>query len=128
MRVAGHSFFPMAILAMLAALTFWLDPEGMLLQSLIRFPSGSMPKQVVFTPDGKELWMSLLGGRGLEIYDPYTGKLLDSVRLGTLGGAVEVIFMGSRPTSFTVPYFTASGRSVTVLRTSTGFPSDGPSS
>ena len=75
-----------------ASLTFWLDPEGLLLQSLVRFPSGSMPKQVAFSPDGKELWISLLGGRGLEIYDPYTGKLLDSVRLGTLGGAVEVIF------------------------------------
>lgn len=74
------------------SLTFWLDPEGLLVQSLIRFTSGSMPKQVAFSPDGKELWVSLLGGRGLEIYDPYTGKRLDSVRLGTLGGAVEVIF------------------------------------
>ena len=82
------------------SLTFWLDPEGLLLQSLIRFPSGSMPKQVAFTPDGKELWMSLLGGRGLEIYDPYTGRLLDSVRLGTLGGAVEVIFTKDGKTAY----------------------------
>jgi YVTN family beta-propeller protein len=74
------------------ALTFWLDPGGLLLQSLIRFKSGSMPKQVAFSPDGKELWVTLLGGRGVEIYDPYTGKLLDSIKLGTLGGAVEVIF------------------------------------
>jgi YVTN family beta-propeller protein len=75
-----------------SSLTFWLDPQGLLLQSLIRFKSGSMPKQVAFSPDGKELWVTLLGGTGVEIYDPYTGKRLDSIRLGTLGGAVEVIF------------------------------------
>ncbi len=79
------------------SLTVWLDPKGLLLQSLVRFKCGTQPKQVAFTPDGKELWVSLLAGQGLEIYDPITGKKLDSIKLGKYG-SVEIIFnkAGSR--------------------------------
>lgn len=70
---------------------FWLDPQGLLHESLVRFKCGPNPKQVAFTPDGTELWVSLLGGYGLEIFEPTTGKKIDGVKLGE-HGAVEVIF------------------------------------
>ena len=62
----------------------WLDPQGQIYQSLVRFKCGKQPKQVLFTPDGKELWVAILGGgkSGLEAYDPVTGKQLASVYLG----------------------------------------------
>lgn len=72
-------------------LKFWLDPEGLLYQSLVRFKCGPNPKQVAFTPDGSEMWVSLLGGYGLQIFEPTTGRKLDGVDLGDYG-AVEVIF------------------------------------
>jgi YVTN family beta-propeller protein len=62
----------------------WLDPQGQIYQSLVRFKCGKQPKQVLFSPDGKELWVAILGGgkSGLEAYDPITGKQLASVYLG----------------------------------------------
>ena len=69
----------------------WLDPKGLLYQSLVRFKCGPKPKQVDFTPDGKELWVSLLGGNGLEVFDPTTGTKLDQVKLGKYG-SVEMMF------------------------------------
>ena len=58
------------------SLKMWLDPQGQIYQSLVRFKCGVQPKQVLFTPDGKELWVSILGGgvSGLEAYDPLTGE------------------------------------------------------
>ena len=66
------------------SLKMWLDPQAQIYQSLVRFKCGMQPKQVLFTPDGKELWVSILGGgvSGLEAYDPLTGKKLASVNLG----------------------------------------------
>jgi DNA-binding beta-propeller fold protein YncE len=74
------------------SLTMWLDPEGLLYQSLVRFKCGTQPKQVAFSPDNEELWVSLLGGRGVEVFNPSTGKKLGQVTLGTKGGAVELVF------------------------------------
>jgi DNA-binding beta-propeller fold protein YncE len=79
------------ILDKAAEFKIWLDPEGQLLQSLVRFKTGTNPQQVAFTPDGTELWASLAGGTGLEVYDPSTGKKLDEVKLGD-HGAAELIF------------------------------------
>jgi DNA-binding beta-propeller fold protein YncE len=73
------------------SMTLWLDPEGLLHQSLIRFECGHGPKQVLFAPDGKELWVSLLGGHGVEVFDTATWKKLDEVKLGKYG-AVEMVF------------------------------------
>ena len=66
------------------SLKIWLDPQGQVYQSLVRFKCGKQPKQVLFTPDGKELWIAILGGgkSGLEAYDPLTGKQLASINLG----------------------------------------------
>lgn len=69
----------------------WLDPNGQLLRSQVRFSTGPNPKQVAFTPDGKQIWASLLGGLGLQAFDSASGREIDRIRLGQYG-AVEVIF------------------------------------
>jgi DNA-binding beta-propeller fold protein YncE len=78
----------------------WLDPEGQLLESLVRFKCGPEPKQVAFTPDGKELWVTLLAGHGIEIFDPYTGEKKEEVDLGDSHGAVEIIFTKDGKTAY----------------------------
>ncbi len=89
------------------AFKIWLDPEGRLYQSLVRFKCGPNPKQVIFTPDGTELGTSLLGGYGLEIYEPTTGKKLGGVKLGE-HGAVEVVFTRDGATAYASQMETAS--------------------
>jgi YVTN family beta-propeller protein len=73
------------------SITVWLDPTGLLHESLVRFKCGPNPKQVEFSPDGKELWVSLLGGNGIQVFDPTTGTKLDQVKLGKYG-SVEMVF------------------------------------
>jgi YVTN family beta-propeller protein len=70
----------------------WLNPSGQLHQKRYEVKTGSNPKQVAFTPDGKQLWVTLLGSRGVQVFDTATGALLDVIVMGTRGGAVEVIF------------------------------------
>jgi DNA-binding beta-propeller fold protein YncE len=89
------------------SVSVWLDPEGLLFDSLVRFTCGPNPKQVVFTPDGKELWVSLLGGAGLEVFDPLTGEKLSQITLGE-HGAVEVIFTKDGKTAYASQMETAS--------------------
>jgi YVTN family beta-propeller protein len=89
------------------AFKIWLDLEGQLYQSLVRFKCGPNPKQVAFSPDGAEMWTSLLGGYGLEIYEPTTGKKLGSIKLGE-HGAVEVIFTRDGKTVYASQMETAS--------------------
>lgn len=81
------------------SLSFWLDPSGLLHQSLLRFETGSNPKQVAFSPDGREIWASLLGGRGVEIFSSETGERIGQVTLGK-HGAVEVIFTSDGKTVY----------------------------
>ena len=89
------------------SLTMWLDPSGLLFRSLVRFKTGPNPKQVAFSPDGKELWVSDLGGYGVEVFDPTTGKKLAQVKLGE-HGAVEVIFTRDGKTVYASQMETAS--------------------
>ena len=70
----------------------WLNPSGQLHHKRYEAKTGSNPKQVAFTPDGKQLWVTLLGSRGVQVFDTATGALLDVIIMGTRGGAVEVIF------------------------------------
>ena len=84
-----------------------MDPEGLLHESVIRYKCGPNPKQVAFTPDGQEMWVSLLGGYGLEIFEPTTGKKIDGVKLGE-HGAVEVIFTKDGKTAYASQMETAS--------------------
>lgn len=87
--------------------TVLLDPRGLLHRSIGRFATGSNPKQVAFTPDGKEIWTSLLGGHGLQVFDR-GGAKLDDITLGTQGGAVEVIFTRDGTTAYASQMETAS--------------------
>lgn len=71
--------------------TVWLDPAGQLVHKLWAAETGRAPKQVAFTPDGSQLWVTLLGGPGIEVFDARTGTRLAGIDLPD-GGAVEVIF------------------------------------
>ena len=69
----------------------WLDPAGLLHHKLGVLETGPAPKQVAFTPDGRELWVTLLGGHGVQVFDRATLRRKAEVRLGQ-HGAVEVVF------------------------------------
>lgn len=85
----------------------WLDPEGQLYETVVRFKCGLNPKQVAFSPDGKELWVSFLGGNGLGVYAPTTGEKLGAVQMGQ-NGAVELIFTKDGSTVYASQMETAS--------------------
>jgi sugar lactone lactonase YvrE len=89
------------------ALDLWLDPKGLLHHKLGELRSGSNPKQVAFSPDGRELWVSLLGGRGVEVFDARTMRKRKEIRLGK-HGAVEVLFTGDGRTVYASQMETAS--------------------
>jgi YVTN family beta-propeller protein len=82
-----------------SSMDLWLDPKGLLHHQIGTFDTGPNPKQVAFTPDGKEIWVTLLGGHGVQVFDARTRKLLDQIRLGQ-HGAVEVIFTRDGRTAF----------------------------
>ena len=73
------------------ALDVWLDPAGALHHKLGEVATGSMPKQVAFSPDGNELWVTALGEPGIEVYDVPTLELVTEVPTGDYG-TVEVVF------------------------------------
>lgn len=81
------------------ALELYLDPRGLLHRSIGRFATGSNPKQVAFTPDNREIWASLLGGSGVQVFDAATLEKLADIELGD-HGSVEVIFTRDGATAF----------------------------
>jgi len=85
----------------------WLDPAGLLHHKLGELRSGSNPKQVAFSPDGRELWVSLLGGHGVEVFDTRTMRRRKAIRLGK-HGAVEVLFTRDGRTVYASQMETAS--------------------
>ncbi len=89
------------------SLTVWLDPAGQLVHKLTVFSTSGAPKQVAFTPNGSELWVTLLDAFGVEIFDPLTGERLDAIDLPE-AGAVEVIFNQSGTTAYVSQMETAS--------------------
>jgi YVTN family beta-propeller protein len=89
------------------SLELWLDPKGLLHHQVGMLTTGPNPKQVAFSPDGRELWVSLLGGHGVQVFDVRRRKLLDQIRLGE-HGAVEVIFTADGSTVFASQMETAS--------------------
>jgi len=76
------------------------DPASQLVRSVNRYATGRAPKQVAFTPDGKELWVTLLGGDGVAAHNAVSGAKLAGIRLGRHGGAVEVIFTRDGKTAY----------------------------
>ncbi|MBT8247468.1 MAG: YncE family protein [Acidimicrobiia bacterium] len=73
------------------SVTPWLDKSGQVLDKLLEFDTGPAPKQVAFRPGHDELWVTLLAGRGFEVYDPASGRQIAAVDLPK-AGSVEVIF------------------------------------
>ena len=80
-------------------LDLWLDPRGLLHHKLGEARSGSNPKQVAFTPDGRELWATLLGGHGVDVFDVPGLHRRRTIRLGQ-HGAVEVVFTADGRTAY----------------------------
>lgn len=70
---------------------FWLDKSGQVLDKVIEFSSGPAPKQVAFRPGQNELWVTLLAGKGFEVYNPMSGERIAAIDLPE-AGSVEVIF------------------------------------
>lgn len=69
-----------------------LDPEGQLVHSLGVVDCAGAPKGVVFTPDGREAWTSILNGPpSIEIFDTNTLALVGEIDIGQYG-AVEIVF------------------------------------
>lgn len=85
----------------------WLDPAGLLHHKLGVLRTGPAPKQVAFTPDGREMWVTLLGGNGLQVFDRATLRRKAEVRLGRYG-AVEVVFSRDGSTVYASQMETAS--------------------
>jgi YVTN family beta-propeller protein len=77
-----------------------LGPPGLLHRKVGTFEVGSQPKQVAYTPDGSQVWVTLLGARGVEVYDANSFERLADVTLGTQGGAVEIIFTPDGDTAY----------------------------
>jgi YVTN family beta-propeller protein len=95
-------------------LDLYLDPPGQLLHKLTVIPTGNAPKQVAFTPNGTELWVTLLAGSGFEVYDPATGELLGAIDLPD-AGSVEVIFNRSGSRAYVSQMETASVYEIDVV-------------
>jgi YVTN family beta-propeller protein len=69
----------------------WPVPAGQLHRKLAEATTGPNPKQVAFTPNGKELWTPLLGSTGVDVFRVPDLQKIARIPLGTQGG-VEVIF------------------------------------
>ncbi len=74
-----------------APLSSWPVPAGQLHRKLGEARTGPNPKQVAFTPDGKELWTPLLGSTGVDVFRVPDLARIARIPLGTHGG-VEVVF------------------------------------
>lgn len=74
-------------------LELWLDKPGQLLHLLWQVPSGASPKGAAFTPNGAEIWTTLLMGKkaGANVFRAADGEKLQSINLKDNGG-VEVVF------------------------------------
>lgn len=95
LRVAGAGRNPLQLEHSLEGpwrVSVYLDPKGQLLHRERVIPTGRWPKQVAIAPDGREVWVTTLGGPGsVHIHDLATGTRIAHLQLGH-EGAVEVIF------------------------------------
>lgn len=84
-----------------------LDPKGQLLHGLGAIATAGAPKGVSITPDGSEVWTSILNGPpSIEIFEPRSGKRIGEIDLGE-HGAVEVIFNRAGTLAYTSQMETA---------------------
>jgi hypothetical protein len=72
---------------------FYLDRSGQLVHRLLNIEAVPSPKALAFSPDGKELWSTMLLNkkRGLGVYSVDTGVDLADINLDD-GGGVELVF------------------------------------
>ena len=96
-----------------AAELLYLDPQGQLLHKITEFATGGGPKQVAFTRDNAEVWVTLLGGTGVQVFDTFTGEVLADIDL-PVSGAVEVSFNRARTRAYVIQMETASGYDIDV--------------
>jgi DNA-binding beta-propeller fold protein YncE len=104
---AGYETESISLGADETGFAFWLDPAGQVLDKTLEFGTGDAPKQVAFRPGRDELWVTLLGGAGFEVYDPATGDQIAAVDLPQ-AGSVEVIFNRSGSLAYISQMETAS--------------------
>ncbi|MBI2577565.1 MAG: beta-propeller fold lactonase family protein [Candidatus Wildermuthbacteria bacterium] len=69
------------------------DPADQLVDHLFNIDSVPSPKGAMFTPDGKEIWITMLLNpkRGAAVFDANTGEKIKDINLSN-GGGVEIIF------------------------------------
>lgn len=69
------------------------DPIGQLVHHLFNIKYIPSPKAVVFSPDGKEIWVTMLlnSKKGVAVFDSQTGEKIKDINLAN-GGGVEIIF------------------------------------
>jgi len=69
------------------------DPAGQLVRHLFNIESVPSPKGAVFSPDGKEIWTTMLLNktRGVSVFSAITGKKIKDINLEN-GGGVEAVF------------------------------------
>lgn len=77
------------------------------LSKVQEWTSGASPKAVAFTPDGSQVWVTLLLAKGVRVFDPRTGKRIDEIPLGEYGG-VEIEFTEDGETAYVSQMKTAS--------------------
>jgi DNA-binding beta-propeller fold protein YncE len=69
------------------------DLSGQLVRHLFDINSVPSPKSAVFSPDGKEIWVTMLlnSNRGAAVFNSQTGEKIKDIDLAD-GGGVEAIF------------------------------------
>lgn len=84
---------PGEVYAQFAVESFFIDPPGQLLHHFLNINSVPSPKAVVFTPDNKEIWVTMLlnSKRGVSVFNPLTGEKVKDINLDGAGG-VEIVF------------------------------------
>jgi len=72
---------------------YYLDPEGQLAHHLFNIESVPSPKGIAFSPNNKEIWITLLLNKkkGVSIFTVFTGEKVTDINLAD-GGGVEIIF------------------------------------
>ena len=85
-----------------------LDPEGQLVHILHIMEAAGAPKGAQFTPDGTQIWTTILNGPpAVLVYDVATGELIREIDIGS-DGAVEVAFSQDGSLAYVTQMETAS--------------------
>lgn len=113
---AGYNSLPKTFLVENPVnLKTWLDPKGQILHCLNIFKCGGSPKGVSFTPDNKEIWVTLLGNRpAIRVFETASNKKLADIFLGK-HGAVEITFSSDGKKAYASQMETASVYEIDTL-------------